>query len=45
VPLAKRHKRIKDNVAKEAERLKIATENEDDKFIDWNQPIRPLTVS
>jgi hypothetical protein len=28
--LAKRHKRIKDNPAKEAERLKIATENEDD---------------
>jgi integrase len=28
--LAKRHKRIKDNPAKDAERLKIATENEDD---------------
>ena len=28
--LAKRHKRIKDNPAKDAERLKIATEDEDD---------------
>jgi integrase len=28
--LAKRYKLIKDNPAKEAERLKIATENEDD---------------
>jgi integrase len=28
--LAKRHKRIKDNPAKDAERLKIATENEND---------------
>jgi hypothetical protein len=28
--LAKRHKQIKDNPAKDAERLKIATENEND---------------
>lgn len=31
--LAKRHKRIKDNPAKNAERLKIATENEDDREV------------
>jgi integrase len=35
--LAKRHKRIKDNPAKEAERLKIATENEDDIVVSPDQ--------